>query len=795
MLKNVGYSRNSKKTIAVLTILLKFPAVFGAGPPSLFWVSEPVYPGETVLLQGDGLATAQVEIARMTDGPPGDPPPGAPGPKSWTRMEALQANARSVKFTLPGDRANGVYACRLMSGGQAAPLRLINAPDPWWMQGDQGESASPGGWLRVFGRNLDLNEDGPAAEGISVILVQAGRAVYRLAADQSDGFGARFPLPVDLAPGSYQAWVHNGYGGNPAWTLCPSTTTDASQPSLVRIAPPKAWPSRIFRVSEQPGADATARVQAALAAAKAEHGGIVVFPAGETGLRERLTVPDFTLLKGEGMEKTRLVWTALPGATPDQGFLEGQSFRIEDMTLEEAETTGRIKANGIKSGGLSDGFRMRRARVVQHQTDDVNVPMKSAILAQGRNWEVTGCEVSGAIGAFISLTFAPGGGTFGLLARNIFRYHRLSFSLGAGPPGARAIIAEDNALIDISLKTAKEGPYTNITAYGRPFVQDIYYARNVFSSVNGVESNWTFDGSDGVYFDKIAGAAGTTLMLKHPMQYEDRGALPAEWAGASVHILDGKGAGQTRRLRAWNGLSLTLDKEWEAPPDTGSAVSITNFMGRVLLVDNQWNDDVPYLVAYYATADVIFAGNRINYIHEIAGAFGSGGGNLNLGQIPNWHFQCLRNEVVRGKVGIDASGANPNRGSDWKTRFGLDYGWYTGPTTRCAVFRGNSNGKATGGSIGVGGLVDDAVIEGNWLNAAAVIRVSPESHFVYQRDNRVGVPPAATRGVTRSVAERAEMPRLIRQGNRLWISGYRGQAVVYDPEGHSRSQSNRGRLK
>lgn len=58
-------------------IALAFTAVTGLAapiPPAVFWISNPVFPDETVLLQGDGLDSAAVEAGPLADTPPGPPP-------------------------------------------------------------------------------------------------------------------------------------------------------------------------------------------------------------------------------------------------------------------------------------------------------------------------------------------------------------------------------------------------------------------------------------------------------------------------------------------------------------------------------------------------------------------------------------------------------------------------------------------------------------------------------------------------------------------------------------------------
>ncbi|MCU0982999.1 MAG: hypothetical protein MUF25_27880 [Pirellulaceae bacterium] len=88
---------------------------------------------------------------------------------------------------------------------------ILNAPEPWWWNGDGGETASPGGWLRVFGKSLNFG-------GASQAVLRAGDGrTQALTPSEADGYALRFTLPAGLAEGDYELFVHNGLGGDAAW--------------------------------------------------------------------------------------------------------------------------------------------------------------------------------------------------------------------------------------------------------------------------------------------------------------------------------------------------------------------------------------------------------------------------------------------------------------------------------------------------------------------------------------------------------------------------------------------------
>ena len=58
--------RRAACACAAVALLTGFSA--DAAAPAIFWVSDPVLPGETVLIIGEGLGdTSQVEMARSAD--------------------------------------------------------------------------------------------------------------------------------------------------------------------------------------------------------------------------------------------------------------------------------------------------------------------------------------------------------------------------------------------------------------------------------------------------------------------------------------------------------------------------------------------------------------------------------------------------------------------------------------------------------------------------------------------------------------------------------------------------------
>ena len=274
---------------------------------------------------GAGLADSpEIEILRLPDTAAAAPGDAAVHPWSGQgqQAKAIQPTAGSLRFVVPGDLAPGVFAFRVKAAGHTVG-EVLNRPRVWWGQDDAGTTATPGGWLRLFGRNLAI-DGAPAGVRPTVCL----QGVKRLSLPaESDAYSARIALPPDLPHGDYSVSLHNGCGGAAAW----------SEPLRIHVAARQPWPSTVFDVTKfgavgNGSKDDTPAVQASLAKAKEAGGGVVYFPRGRYKLSAALEVPRRTVLRGERQEWVALAWTDFDH--PPESLVRGtNSFALEDLTL------------------------------------------------------------------------------------------------------------------------------------------------------------------------------------------------------------------------------------------------------------------------------------------------------------------------------------------------------------------------------------------------------------------------------------------------------------------------------
>ncbi len=700
-----------------IALIIGFCSAAAFGQPHIFWISDPVRPDETVMLQGSDLggAAAAVEIARLEDQPVSDPSP-APVIKHWEHVPVLQGSDEALKFIIPAQWKMGVFACRVTVGGATGESVLINAPDPWWAQGDEGETATAGGWLRVMGKSL-------AVGGHSLVRLQPDKGeMLTVQPAMADDYSLRFDLPHDLKPQEYGIAVHNGSGGGAAWRNV----------GKIQINAAPAPVDKVFNVLETYGPDAvrdmrntlskyvqppdrTEGIHAALKKAKENGGGIVYFPAGRYAVNGQIEVPDHTILKGEGTGLVTIWWGSghfnLDGGGP-QGrakvqepkppsmMIFGRDYGIEDLSLY-------VPMDYVE-GVVSDGHLcMRRVRVRIDHSWLLEGRGEGNLVRAGRNFQITDCDL-----------FAKGVAVvcrdWGLVARNRILAMKSNTQLGGG----RQLIVEENQFISMD-PTA----YQNIAGSGR----NIYYGHNHHEALYAHQSDYsfTFDASGGAYLGGISKTDRTHVTLAADPTYPNW--VPEKsswWLRAAIFVLDGRGAGQWRDVTANHGRSWEIDRPFDTPPDASSVVTIVPFNGRALIVGNHFEDASWVNAGYGTSIDVICAGNDCLRSSEM----------MNYGVYtdewyePSWHVQYLDNLIREGQTNSGSLGMRPSQ-------------HYGGPLTAWAVHRRQKYDKDNSGQICIKGNIRDVIVEDCTLgNPLSSIRVEAEARGVVVRNNRFEAP-------------------------------------------------------
>lgn len=686
-------------------------ASFAQEAPQIIWASDPIRSGETLLLTGEGFTrNSVVELGE------------AAGAESWTALKLAQLSAQSLKAVVPESRPLGVWACRVRDGARVSKAEWLNEPAVWWWNGDGGEFATPGGWLRVFGKSLHFGGQSRArlraADGTAVELLPRESSSYALA----------FALPAGIAPGEYALSVHNGLRGEPAW----------QSGGAVTVRPRAMWKSDLFNVKDF-GPKPAEALAAALRAAETNGGGVVYLPRGRYAVKEALKIPTNTVLRGEGMALTSLCWPDFE--KPPAELITGSDYGVESLSLYCQQHRNvlsdtpaskrffahqvRIRANCyfmIEDAGKE--FRGRKGPVSHRECG-------AAVLLRGANFEIVDCDIYASNYGVRILKAKTG-----LVARNQIRYGGRGYSI----ENTERLIFEDNLIAGDNLLAIGN----DLTTFWSNFCCHIYFAKNRIEQMFGADREMmTLDAAGGAYFGAVAAVDGNRLTLAADPVFKDYAPRPhTNWVGAAVQVLSGTGAGQYRFVAAHAGREWRVDRPWAVEPDATSLLSIAPFRGQSLFIGNTFEDGGAFQL-YAAAHDSIVAENTGA---RMDGFLVWGLNPHGWGYQPSWYCQFLDNEILEGNGYGTRAASLGTVGYDEAKAF-------DGALVRGTVFRSNVLHNNAGFSIG--GMTEDTLVENNIVkNSESGVKVRASARGTLLRGNTF-------EGVAQPVLE--EPPTPVRQ--------------------------------
>ncbi len=668
--------------------------------PRIIWASDPVLPNETVLLMGGPFAKESKVLFSIFANKE-NTQPDEPQDKDFKSIPIapLQVSDQSIKFVVPGNMDKGIYYCSVECAGKQSNGIRLNAPAPWWIQGDQGASATVGGWLRVQGKSLHLLRKSSVA-----LKDSAGKFTMLDAIDtvaeggMGGGYSLNVKIPSEMKPGAYGVFVHNGCGGGDGW----------SGAGNLEIKAAEAWPATVFNVLDFYGnkaeqellrtirrgskpVDRTEAIDAALAKAKANGGGVVFFPEGTYAYSGELKVPARTVIKGEGMGVVSLWWGSGQFALDGGGAQDKTRQQVEikplpptlisgsDFKLEEFSMYIPLECNMAISAG--DGFRMNKVRVrVDRYWGRTAERQNGNLIRVKSNFEITNCDILAKASAVIL-------GHNGRVANNRIQAGKINCELAH----SSNIIVEDNQFVSLD-PTA----YNNLYEEGR----NIYYARNRHESqyVHQSDYSFTFDGPGGCYLGKLTAWDGTNVGLADdPTYLKWAGENSSLWKNSVVCILSGKGAGQYRFVTVNKGRNWTIDRAFDIAPDAESVVSIVPYRGKLLVIGNRFEDASWVNMGYGSSFDVICANNSLYRCSQLLNY----GLNLDSGRQPSWYVQYLNNDIYEGHTQVQTLGMSAKNPGPISAN----------PITRCAIHRGQHIHADNSGSIEIDDDATDCIVE------------------------------------------------------------------------------------
>jgi hypothetical protein len=662
----------------MLLLLLLLPAQLSTALPApvITWASHPVRPDQTVLLQVSPFANGSriVLQANHSDDYRDYSQVSSQTTAVTVTVDPLFVSDAGVAVVVPQSFPPHTVYTASVENSTAPPIR-INAPDLFWIQGSGGDSTTPGGWIRVFGRSLSfvpigqLGLDTPpkgwmtslrlspttAADGV------AGQKPMIVTADLNNlsSFSALFHVPTNIPTGEYAVAVSNG----PSGYVELDCFVHPAQPHLrsITIAEPRAAPT-VFKwpAQHQHGVnesstlliDSSAHLRHALAEAGKGPAGpkVLQLERGWYAVAGAFMVPHDVTIRGAGEGNTLLAWqyqdlnhsvpallSAADHTTPHQ------RWGVDDLSIT-ANTYFHAVVNVTAN---TNGFRMRRVNIransffcasttgVENVTHAHQVAWSenspngagrfshidpNVVVMNGRNWEISDSDIYSSWGVLKQPhvhTYDPKEmGGYGLLARN-------KLWNGKGPTvdcdGAKQWIVEENQITGVSPMSGGNSVATGESA----FMHHLYWGKNRFQFDWGQDREiMTFDGGGIGYGGAIASVDGTGTVIKtkrlcHPTHI---------FTGGCVLILNGTGAGQVRRLIAWSadedgsGCTFTIDAPFttKLDPASGQWISAQIFKGASIWEGNQYVDVGSFQFYGMAIDAVVHAevGQRMTGFHS-----------------------------------------------------------------------------------------------------------------------------------------------------------------------------------
>ena len=574
-------------------VAVAFSCVVAETRPVIFWMSEPIQPGETVLLFGDQLGpNSTVEGWRLAE--------SGPSPAAQ-QLTVLQASKVSVKVVIPAEWKPGMFALRVKSADGISDTVYLNRSEPWWFSAGEGHTAFAGEQIRVFGKNLGPS---PAA------WLGNGSGRVPLKVEKADAYAVRLTIPASTPAGQFQLWILNGWGGE----------LGRSDPLTIQVAHRVPWPSTRFDIRDFGATgdgvhDDTEAIRAALARARSQGGGVVWLPGGRYRVSGKLVIPPRTTVRGEKRES---VWLFVPKTTPefDAVFAGNHDFAIEELSLVGQTPLRLIAAPDVPSaykgplgaippaGERASNVRLHRLRL-QHLLFAHRVlpndPRRNiatgydTIYLSGDDLELSDSEV---ISSGMPIAVFSG-------SRLRIEGNRLDTGRNGwyGLFDTQETDFENNVVEGRDLEASYGGFQSR--SYR------VYYAGNRLQDAYGGEREaLTFDTPyTPLWMGRVAHATPTNFETVDYSGAEKRW-TPGQLKGLICLIVYGKGLGEYIPISDNTETTVALARPWPVIPDQASHVVVNINRSEIVITQNHFSDASAAPQLYSLTYGVIIDGNE-----------------------------------------------------------------------------------------------------------------------------------------------------------------------------------------
>ena len=572
----------------------------------IFNFSPTARPGEAVSLQGNFSANAK---AFMFSGSSGTSIP----------LPVLVQSANQATVQIPAPTKLSCYQIWIEDQGQKSPV--VNVNQAISMHIDSPD-VTPGGNLRIFGRNLFLNGGTP-----KVRLVARGTnnsLDATINTGQSDAYKLSVKMPPSLQPGTvYAIYLSNGLESNVGEILIEQTVTAISGGADyfqlgIGWAAKLDFYRNVYNVKTDPRLSTKAvgdgqhndqpAIQQAIDKAFADGGGIVYLPAGTYKMLynyfEYIKMNNRVVVQGAGkydtvikfgyeLEMSHLAVFWPPGVT---------QAGLADLSIINIDTYG----GDLLSNSRGQGTEIFMQRVLF----DLNKG-DWLWLANSNKFVIANSDlIQGESRVNHRGPLQLDGCSNFVLYGNTFNYKVDGLNLN----NIHDAVFENNRVFRDGSARYPQGIVNHVLILN--FAENIAVINNLFKVINGPAQN-SNDGetiiSEGGGADRIDEETGTVSSASGSTLQDNS----KNWNGFRlkpvVAIVNGKGMGQWRRITSRNGNTLNLDRPWDVIPDAGSRYTIFNWGSRNwLLQGNTMEGNRRGITLYHnATTQVAIVNNTL----------------------------------------------------------------------------------------------------------------------------------------------------------------------------------------
>lgn len=569
----------------------------GGNAPIIVGATKQVAPDSTVVVTGDNFTSDTKAYYYAQNGDSA----GKTYAAKLTRVSNQQVNV-----TIDKNTKYGVYGLYLENSSGKSAVQLVNVPKIWWIGINR---VTAGDSLSIYGENL-TTENGDQS---NVYLLNDNGDYYKMHITYADPNKVTVSVPSGLGDGkSYTIKLHNGHGGEYAWTT-------ADEKLIYSSTKINEWTGKTVDVTSY-GAKGDGSTDCADAVKKAinaaSNGDILYFPKGSYLLKSAVDVDKSLHIKGAGADTSKII---IPRTSKAKYIINilNQITEISDLGFEYKCGAAKLNTGFITFKGdsvLTDTYNLyvHNCKFLQETTFACQLygiyVTGTSFIVKNNFFETTGVLYSNMTEKLIITNNEVCGvaltGTY--VGQDAF----LTWSTD------KADIS-DNKIYGKDIVTDPDGTLSEVgdrtvgrTLAAQQSLWNLYFSHNKLERVglpgDNAGEQIMFEDRNNIYVGGVKEATANTITIaENPSTPPKKGSL--------ITITNGKGFSQYRYISKYIGAGkFELSEPWTIIPDSTSVVLIDDCFINISVTENDITGFKTYDENYTATSGIQVYGNFHN---------------------------------------------------------------------------------------------------------------------------------------------------------------------------------------